>query len=91
MRNVLVELSVDWFPPFKDDAKTSFGLIAAVPLNLSVCVKSKQEHLWVLGILDGPREPQHLSVLMQSLIDKFVIMARDGLYLDYLNLSDHNM
>ena len=78
MRNVLVELSVDWFPPFKDDANTSFGLIAAVPIGLETCMKSKSEHLWVLGILDGPREPKHLSVLMETLIARFTKMATEG-------------
>ena len=78
-RNVLLEFSLDWFPPFKTDRHKSFGLVAAFPAALPLEAKSKMEHCWTLALIDGPKEPTFCGQLLAPLIDELVELSTQGM------------
>lgn len=75
---MILEFSVDWFPPFKTDRNKSFGLVTASPAALPLEAKSKLEHLWTLALIDGPHEPKFCAALFRSLIAELVELSTNG-------------
>jgi len=57
-RSLLLVLSLDWFPPFKSRDYT-VGVLTATVANLSTTHRADRANIWILSVLEGPREPAH--------------------------------
>ena len=58
-RSLIILLSIDWFPPFKSRDYT-IGVLTGTVANLSTSERADRRNTWILSILEGPKEPNHL-------------------------------
>ena len=79
MRSVLYEVGLDWFPPHKEKQNYSVGVLAAFPANLPMDLRSDLRFMFVLGIIEGPREPKHTLKLIQPVFELFADIEANGI------------
>ena len=79
MRSVLLEVSLDWFPPHKDKQKYSVGVLSCCPANFSLQQRSDLRNLFVLAVIEGPSEPVHTLALLQPVFKKIAEINMNGL------------
>lgn len=61
-------LNVDWFQPFSH-TQYSVGVIYLTVLNLPRHIRYKRDNVILIGIIPGPREPEHtINTYLQPLI-----------------------
>ena len=77
MRSVLLEVSLDWFPPHKDK-NYSVGVLSCCPANLTMNDRSNLDNVFVLAVIEGPKEPVHTLALLQPVFKKIAQLSRDG-------------
>ena len=58
-RSVLLMASLDWFPPFKQ-RDYSIGVLSVTPMNLTCSERASRNNTWILAVLEGPKEPDHV-------------------------------
>ena len=62
-------LNVDWFQPFSH-TQYSVGVIYLTVLNLPRHIRYKRDNVILVGIIPGPREPEHtINTYLQPLIN----------------------
>ena len=89
MRSVLYEVGLDWFPPHKEKQNYSVGVLAAFPANFPMNLRSDLRYMFVLGIIEGPREPKHTLKLVQPIFEMFAELESKGIMvLDSLTQSN---
>ena len=89
MRSVLLEVSLDWFPPHKDKQKYSVGVLSCCPANFSMLERSKMENVFVLAVLEGPTEPVHTLAMLNPVFHKISSLDQHGVTIfDSLTKSD---
>ena len=78
MRSVLLEVSLDWFPPHKDKQKYSVGVLSCCPANYSLQERSKMENIFVLAVLEGPTEPLHTLAMLSPVFKRISTLDAHG-------------
>ena len=58
-RSLLLIISLDWFPPFKQQ-DYSVGILTVSPGNLTSRERAKRMNTWILAVIEGPNEPAHV-------------------------------
>ena len=58
-RSLLLMSSLDWFPPFKQ-RDYSIGVLSVTPMNLTCSERASRNNTWILAVLEGPKEPDHI-------------------------------
>ena len=81
MRSVLLEVSLDWFPPHKDKKAYSVGVLSCCIANMSLHERSKMENAFVLAIIEGPSEPKHTLALLQPVFKRIALLDQYGVRL----------
>lgn len=79
MRNILLELSFDDFPPFEQKAQHSFGIVSAVPQNLSTGDKIQKRFVWPIIFIPGPKAPIRLNEILASFTNELNDAYNNGI------------
>ena len=58
-RSLLLIISLDWFPPFKQQDYT-VGILTVAPANLTATERARRINTWILAVIEGPKEPGHV-------------------------------
>eukprot|EP00300_Choanocystis_sp_HF-7_P013892 c18491_g1_i2.p1 GENE.c18491_g1_i2~~c18491_g1_i2.p1 ORF type:complete len:325 (-),score=24.71 c18491_g1_i2:550-1524(-) len=78
MRSLLLIVSLDWFPPFKSQ-DYSIGVLSATVANLSVTERAKSEHVWTLAVMEGPKEPKHVLMMLGDVFQELAELETRGI------------
>jgi hypothetical protein len=79
LRNILLELSFDDFPPFEEKSQHSFGIVSVVPQNLSTQDKINKRFIWPIVFIPGPKAPKRLNGVMAEFIQDLKVAYEDGI------------
>eukprot|EP00300_Choanocystis_sp_HF-7_P014990 c18899_g1_i2.p3 GENE.c18899_g1_i2~~c18899_g1_i2.p3 ORF type:complete len:130 (+),score=16.27 c18899_g1_i2:995-1384(+) len=63
MRSLFLVVSLDWFPPFKNK-NYSLGVLSVSVGNLNCTERAKSTNVWVIAVLEDPKEPKHTGALL---------------------------
>ena len=76
-RSLLLVISLDWFPPFKQ-RDYSVGVLTLSPANLSSADRAKRVNTWVIAIIEGPNEPAHVHECLRPCFEEIRDIALRG-------------
>ena len=76
-RSLLLIISLDWFPPFKQQ-DYSVGILTVSPGNLSSRDRAKRNNTWILAVIEGPNEPGHVVECVRPCFDEIRSISDSG-------------
>ena len=77
-RSLLLIISLDWFPPFKQQ-DYSVGILTVSPGNLTSAQRAKRKNTWILAVIEGPNEPGHVIECVRPCFDEIRTISESGL------------
>ena len=79
MRNVLLIMSLDHFPAFKDRTENhSIGCLAASIANYSLRFRSSADLIIPLALLGGPHESGHTCIQFAPVVEEINRLSIEG-------------
>ena len=76
-RSLLLIISLDWFPPFKQ-RDYSVGILTVAPANLTSQNRAKRLNTWILAVIEGPDEPGHVIECIRPCFDEMRLLGDVG-------------
>ena len=73
--NFAITLNMDFFQPYKHIKGYSVGAIYAVVLNLPREIRYKRENTILIGLIPGPKEPEHnINTFLNPLVKELIAL-----------------
>ena len=76
-RSLLLVISLDWFPPFKQQ-DYSVGVLTVSPANLTATERAKRINTWILAVIEGPNEPAHVMECLRPCFEEIRSIMDSG-------------
>ena len=72
-RNLAGIFNIDWFQPFKN-SEYSLGALYLVLLNLPREIRFRKENILLVGLIPGPKEPEHdVNPFLRPLVNELLL------------------
>ena len=78
LRSLVLIISLDWFPAFKQ-RDYSVGVLTVTPANLTSAERAYRQNCWVLAVIEGPNEPKHVFDCLRPCFEELSAIEQRGI------------